>query len=102
MYRYQFHVQVRMGHWREFRALLDELNAALAAKGLVPLQPWEAAFGRFNEFLMTAEYESLDAYAREHLAMHTDDACMDLWRKMYDHLEGIPWTDLWSSPSKPA
>ncbi len=98
MYRYQFHIQVRSGHFAEFHKLHQELNAALRAKGLVPFQLWEAAIGRFNEFLMTAEYETLEVYEREPFAMHTDPACMGLWRDMDAHLDGIPWTDLWSRP----
>lgn len=98
VYRYQFHMQVRMGVWRDFRALLDELNAVLRAKGLVPFQPWEAAFGRFNEIMLIAEYETLEAYEREHFALHRDAACMDLWRKMTAHTDGVPWTDLWWRP----
>ncbi len=98
MYRYQFHVQVRMGHFADVRTLLEELNAMLQAKGLVPFQLWEAAVGRFNEFLMVAEYENLEAYEREHFAMHTDAACMNLWRDMDAHFDGIPWTDLCSRP----
>ncbi len=98
MYRYQFHMQVRMGHFAGFDELVEELNANLRAKGLVPFQLWEAAVGRFNEFLLVAEYENLEVYEREHFAMHTDAACMDLWRDMYAHLDEKPWTDLWSRP----
>ena len=99
MYRYQFHLQVRMGHWRDFQALVDELNAALQAKGLVPFQLWEAAFGRLNDALMVAEYGSLDAYEREHLAFHADAVCMDLWRAIGQHTDTTQWTDLWWRPS---
>ena len=98
MYRYQFHIQVQMGHFAEFHALQQQLNAALEAKGLVQFQLWEAAVGRFNEFLMVAEYETLGGYEREHFAMHTDPRCMNLWREMRDHLDETPWTDLWSRP----
>ena len=98
MYRYQFHVQVQVGHFAEFQTLLGELNSALRAKGLIPLELWEAALGRFNEFLMVAEYQNLEIYEREHFAMHTDQACMDIWRRMDAHFDGIPWTDLWSRP----
>ena len=100
MYRYEFHAQVQMAHWRDFQVLLDELNAALRAKGLVPFRLWEAAFGRFNEALMVAEYETLDAYEREHFALHADPACMSLWREMGAHMDGIPWTQLWWRPSE--
>ena len=100
MYRYQFHVQVQMGAWRDFRALLDELNATLRAKEVTPFQPWEAAFGRFNEIMLTAEYETLDSYEREHFALHTDPTCMDLWRKMTALADGVPWTDLWWTPTE--
>jgi hypothetical protein len=100
MYRYQFHAQVQMAHWRDFQALLEELNVALRAKGLVPFQLWEAAFGRFNEALMVADYETLEAYEREHVALHADPACMRLWRAMGKHTAGTPWTDLWWRPSK--
>jgi len=98
LYRYQFHLQVQMGHFAEFQTLLEGPNSALQAKGHVPFELWEAALGRFNEFLMVAEYETLEVYGREHFAMHTDQACMDLWREMDGHLDGIPWTDLWSRP----
>ncbi len=98
VYRYQFHVQVQMGQFAEFQTLLDALNGSLRAKGLVPFELWEAAVGRFNEFLMVAEYESLGVYEREHFAMHTAQACMNLWREMDADLNGIPWTDLWSRP----
>ena len=100
MYRYQIHAQVQMAHSRDFQVLLDQLNAALRAKSLVPFQLWEAAFGRFNEALMVAEYESLKAYEREHLALHADAACMNLRREMGTHMDGIPWTHLWWRPSE--
>jgi hypothetical protein len=99
VYRYQTHAQVKLAHWHDFQALLDQLNLALRAKGLVPFQPWEIAFGRFNEFLLVADYETLEAYEREHSAMHADEACMNLWREMGTHMDGIPWTDLWARPS---
>ena len=95
MYRYQTHAQVQLTHWRDFQALLEQLNAALVAKGLVPFQLWEIAFGRFNEALMVAEYETLEAYEREHFALHRDPACLNLWREIGKHMDGIPWTDLW-------
>jgi hypothetical protein len=72
---------------REFRTLLDELNAALRAKGLVPFQLWEAAFGRFNEALMVAEYDTLDAYEREHNSLHADPVCMTCGERL-----GRTWT----------
>ena len=98
MYRYQFHIQVRMGQWREFQALAEQLNAAMTAKGLVPLELWQASFGRFNDTLMVAEYESLEAYEREYFALHRDPACMDLWRAIGEHADGTPWTDMWFTP----
>jgi hypothetical protein len=91
-----------MGHWRDFQVLVDELNAALQVKGLVPFRLWEAAFGRLNNALMVAEYGSLEAYEREHFALHTDAACMDLWREIGQHTDGTPWTDLWWRPSEAA
>lgn len=100
MYRYQTHIQVQLAHWRDFQALLDQLNAGLRAKGLAQFQYWEAAFGRFNEYLLVAEYETLEAYEHEHRAMHTDAACMNLWRQMGTHVDGIPWTDMWWRPSE--
>jgi hypothetical protein len=98
VYRYQFHLQVQMGHWRDFRALVDKLNAALQDKGLVPFQIWEVAFGRLNDALMVAEYDSLAAYERAHDAMHADAACMNLWREIAGHTDGTTWTDLWWRP----
>jgi G3E family GTPase len=98
--RYQVHAQVQMAHWRDFQALLDELNTAVRTKGFVPFQLWEAAFGRFNEALMVAEYETLEAYEREQHALHADAAYMNLWREMGTHMDGIPWTDLWWRPSE--
>jgi hypothetical protein len=99
MYRYQFHLQVRVGEWRDFQALVEELNAALRAKGLVSFQLWEAAFGRFDDALMVADYGSMEGYEREHFALHSDAACMDLWRQIGQHTDAAPWTDLWWRPS---
>ena len=100
MYRYQVHIQVQLGHSREFHALFDALNVALQAMDLVPFQVWEIAFGRFNEVLLTAEYATLEVYERERSAMHADPACMDLWRQMNAHVDGTPWTDLWWTPAR--
>jgi len=100
MYRYQFHAQVLMAHWRDFQAMLEEFNTALRVKGLVPFQLWEAAFGRLNGALLVAEYESLEAYEHEHLAILTDAACTTLWRELGKHTDGTGWTDLWWRPSK--
>ena len=98
MYRFEFHLQVQMGRWRDFGALVDELNAALAERGLVPFQLWELAVGRLNDALMVADYESLAAYEREHDAMHADPPCMGLWRRLTALTGGAPWTDLWWRP----
>ena len=100
MYRYQFHAQVQMAHWRDFQALFDELNAALQAKGLVPFQVWEAAFGRLNDAVMIFEYDTLEALERERAAFRADPTCMNLMRQITTHTDGIPWTDLWWRPSK--
>jgi hypothetical protein len=89
-----------MAHFRDFKALLDELNTAVRAKGLAPFQLWEATFGRFNDFLMVAEYETLEAYEREQHVLHADAAYMNLWREMGTHMTGVPWTDLWWRPSE--
>lgn len=99
MYRYQIHVEVRMGHWRDFKALVDQLNETLTANRLVPFQLWQSSFGRFNDTLMVAEYDSLGAYEREYFALHADATNMDLWRAMAEHTNGTPWTDLWWTPS---
>jgi hypothetical protein len=99
VYRYQTHVQVQPGHWREFHALLKELNGTLQTMGLVPFEVWEASFGAFNAALLVADYDSLAAYERAHDAMHADPACMQLRRQMTPHFDGIPWTDLWWTPS---
>jgi len=98
VYRYQFHHQVQMGHFRDFRSLVGKLNAALQDKGLVPFEIWEVAFGRPNDALMVAEYDSLAAYEREHDAMHADATCMNLWREIAAHTDGATWTDLWWRP----
>ena len=100
MYRYQIHAQVQMAHFRDFKALLDEVNAAVRAKGLVPFQLWEATFGRFNDFLMVAEYDTLEAYEREQHALHADAVYMNLMREITTHTDGVPWTDLWWRPSE--
>jgi len=55
IYRCHAHVRVQNGHWREFHALLTELNATLERMGLQ--------------------------------------------RDMAPHFDGIPWTDLWWTPS---
>jgi hypothetical protein len=49
---------------------------------------------------MVADYESLEAYEREHFALHADAECMELWREMGKHTDGTTWTDLWRRPSK--
>lgn len=98
MYRFQVHIQVKLGHFAAFHALVEELNSALRANGLVPFQLWAAAVGRFNEFVMVVDYGSLGAYEREQTAMHADAVCMGPWRDMDAHFDGTPWTDLWSRP----
>jgi hypothetical protein len=99
VYRIQFHLQVQMGHWRDFLPLVGNLNAALQDKGLVPFQLWEAKSGRLNQALMVADYDSLAAYEREHDAMHADATCMSLWREITAHTDGSPWTDIWWRPN---
>lgn len=99
MYRFQFHVQVRMGHWRDFQSLVDGLNEALEGMGLVPFQVWEAAFGRLDAALLVADYDSLATYEREHDLMHADATCMEVWRAMAAHTDVAPWTDLWWRPT---
>jgi len=99
VYRYQVHILVRSARWRDVTAVLDQLDVAMQARNLVPFQVWEAAFGRFNDALLIAEYDSLASYEREHDALHADPTCMRLWRELGEHLTEAPWTDLWWTPA---
>ncbi len=99
MYRYQIHVQVKLAHWREFDSRLKQLNGLMEAKGLVQYQLWESKFDKFDAALLIADYESLAAFERDNDSMHSDPACMAMWREMLGFVDEPPWTDVWWTPS---
>ena len=97
MFRYQLHVQVRAGQWREYYSGYEKLEQLSRAKNLVPSQLWGVSFGPINQAVIVADYETMEAFDRDGKAFESDPDIMKVWRGMAEHQEGIPWGELWES-----
>lgn len=100
MFRHQFHVQVRIGQWRDFYSLYEKLDQLVRAKDLVPAQLWNVTLGQINGGVLVTEYETIEAYDRNTKAFTSDPELMNVWREMGKHVDGIPWDELWESASQ--
>ena len=97
MFRYQLHSQIRVGEWRDYYRLYEKLEQLRRAKKLVPSELWAVTLGPINNAVMVTDYDSIDAYDRSMKAFTNDTDCMDVWREMGAHVDGIPWDELWES-----
>ena len=97
MFRHQLHAQVRIGEWRDWYSLYEKLDQLVRAKSLVPSQLWSVQLGPINGAVVVTDYDTIDAYDRNVKAFTNDPDCMNLWRQMGKHVDGIPWDELWES-----
>ena len=97
MIRHLFYGQVSLGHWREFYKLWEKLDETVRAKNLAPSQLWAPTVGTLNSFMLTTEYETLDAFQANQTAFYGDAESMTIWRDMAKHLESPPEDELWET-----
>ena len=97
MVRQEIHNQVRIGEFREFYKLFQQLNEAVRNKKLTPSQLWTSYTGTVNRAVIVTDYETIEALDREGTQFQTDPDCMTLWRDMGKHLAEIPSSEIWES-----
>jgi hypothetical protein len=97
MFRHRFYGQVSLGQWREFYKLGDKLDQTIRAKNLTAPQLWAPTVGTLNSFMLTAEYETIEAFQANQTAFYGDAESMTIWRDMAKHLESPPEDELWET-----
>jgi hypothetical protein len=100
MFRLQFHYQVRVGEFREFYALFQQLDAVIHKKGFRPITLWGVTVGTVNHTVTFTDYDSISAFWEDTSAFQSDADCMKLWREMGKHIDGYPRSELWESASE--
>jgi len=97
MFRLQFHYQVRLGEFRQFYDLFEQLDKVVIKKGLHRSTLWGGTVGNLNNAVTFTEYETISDFWNDVNAFQADPDCMNLWRQMGRHVEGIPRSELWES-----
>jgi hypothetical protein len=100
MIRHLFYGQVRVGEWRDFYKLWEKLDETIRAKKLAPPQLWAPVVGTLNSFMLTTEYETLEAFQANQASFYADSESMSIWREMHKHLENPPEDELWQTAAQ--
>lgn len=97
MFRHLFYGQVRMGQWREFYGLWEKLDQTIRAKNLAPSQLWAPTVGSVNSFMLTTDYDTIEAFQGNQTIFYADADAMTIWRDMGQLLESPPEDELWQT-----
>jgi hypothetical protein len=97
MFRHLFYGQVSLGQWRDFYKLWEKLDQTIRAKNLAPTQLWAPTVGTLNSFMLTTDYETIEAFQANQTAFYGDAESMTIWRDMAKHLESPPEDELWET-----
>jgi hypothetical protein len=81
MYRYRNHVVVKYGQFAQYKALIDELDALCAKKGMSKSTAWVPVVGENNAFVLETDYSDLATFDRETGQFFSDAEVMSVWRK---------------------
>jgi hypothetical protein len=100
MFRHLFYGQVSLGQWREFYKLWEKLDETVRAKNLAPPQLWAPTVGTLNSFMLTTEYETLEAFQSNQASFYADAESMSIWREIHKHLESPPEDELWQTAAQ--
>ena len=80
MYRMLQRWEVRYGHFGEFMATLEEVNAILRQRGWMEFTPWAPTSGKANQVVLISDYPGVAAYKKEEEAAYVDAEFMKAWR----------------------
>ena len=97
MYRHVFYGQVRLTEWRDFYKLWEKLDQTIKAKDLTPSTLWAPTVGTFNGFMLTTDYETIEAFQANQGSFYGDAESMAIWRDMAKHFESPPEDELWQT-----
>lgn len=75
-----FYGQVSLGQWREFYKLWEKLDQTIRAKNLAPSQLSAPTVGTLNSFMLTTDYETIEAFQANQTSFYADAESMTIWR----------------------
>lgn len=98
MYRFRLYQQVLYGHYNEFYAAVEELNAVEKSKGRAAMTVWAPTIGENNLVVLESEYSDLASFQKESDAFGQDPDSMRVFRSMAPFVvQGSARTELWES-----
>jgi NIPSNAP protein len=98
MYRFRLYQQVLYGHYNEFFAAVEELNAIEKSKGRTPVTVWSPTIGENNLVALESEYPDLASFQKDSDAFSQDAESMRVFRSMAPLIvQGSARTELWES-----
>lgn len=100
MFRLEFHYQLRLGEFKQFYAIYQDLQEIARKKGFRPTTLWGATVGNLNKVVMFTDYDTISAFSEETNAYQSDTEYMNRWRDMNKHVDGYPYSELWESASE--
>jgi hypothetical protein len=100
MFRLEFHYQVRLGEFKQFFALHQQLEEIALKKGLRPSTLWGATVGNLNKVVTFTDYDTISDFWEQTNAYQADSEYMNRWREMNKHVDGYPESELWESASQ--
>jgi hypothetical protein len=100
MIRHLFYGQVRVGEWRDFYKLWEKLDETIRAKSLVPSQLWAPVVGTLSSFMLTTDYETIEAFQGNQGSFYGDAESMTIWRDMAKHFDSPPEDELWQTAAQ--
>jgi hypothetical protein len=86
MYRYQLRFEVGYGRARELLEATGRIRAVARDRGWHEPVLWNLAFGPWNAFVFSADYETLAEYEREIGAQTQDADWMGAMREMREFI----------------
>lgn len=86
MHRHVQRLQVVYGQYREFMEIQKEMDEAMAAKGYTTYTLLAPTVGTMNEAILSADFESLAAWAKDNENFSQDADLMKLVRRQAEYV----------------
>jgi hypothetical protein len=98
MYQLRNSVTVRYGKFREYHAVMDQLNEIARQRGWVEAKRFVPVAGLDNQYISQWEYETLADYERETESFSADTEAMKVFRGAAEFvIEGTSRSELLES-----
>ena len=81
MYRVNFVMEVKYGHFADLMRNMEELNEISRARGWKEATYWMPTAGKANELVCEFEYDSLAEFEQENEATYSDAEFMKVMRE---------------------